>query len=326
MHIFKALLLAASLTFIGQASNAETDINSVPTIVNLNKDIIVEGNIVYLSDIFSGLTHEHQKPIARSPELGRDVELSARWLWALARQNEVAWQPSSHLDTTSVTRASQSIDATDIRNTVEGALLERGLTDNKKIEFDRKDRDLKIPAEIAPTLRVENVSYRPGRNRFTAQVVIPASGKPYIKKTISGYLIEMVNVPVLKSRLSKGDLITEQDIHWITVKESKLAKNAITELDDLIGMTPKHSIKDKTIVRTSDLETPKAVNKNGLVTMLLHSGSLVLRTQGRALESGALGEVIRIVNTQSNTIVNGTVTGAGLATVALINKTITGVN
>lgn len=324
MQIVKTLLLAASFTLASQIGSAATEVASIPTIVNLNKDIIIEGDIVYLNDIFSGLNEEQQRPIARSPELGRDVELSARWLWALAQKNDVDWQPSSHLDTASVSRAGQILDASDIRNSIESALLERGLTDGKKIEFDRKDRDLNIPAEIDATIRIENVSYRPGRKRFTAQIVIPATGRPYINKAISGYLIEMVNVPVLKNRLSKGDVIKSQDIHWITIEESKLNKNAITDLDDLIGMTPKHSIKDKVIIRTNDLDTPKAVNKNGLVTMLLHSGTLVLRAQGRALENGAMGEVIRIVNTQSNTEVNGTVTGAGLVTVSLINKTITG--
>ncbi|WP_419902498.1 flagellar basal body P-ring formation chaperone FlgA [Kiloniella sp.] len=324
MHILKSLLLVASLSIIGQASHAETEVASIPSIVNLNKDIVIKGDIVYLSDIFNGINNEQQKPIARSPELGRNVELSARWLWALARQYEVNWQPSSHLDTAFVSRASQIISATDLRNSIESALLERGLTDGKKIEFDRKDRDLKIPAEIDATMRVENVSYRPGRKRFTAQIVIPATGKPYMNKAISGNLIAMVNVPVLNRRLSKGDVISNRDIHWITLEESKLNKNAITDLEELIGMTPKHSIKDKAIIRTSDLDTPKAVTKNGLVTMLLHSGTLILRAQGRALENGAMGEVIRLVNTQSNTVVNGTVTGAGLVKVSLISKTING--
>lgn len=324
MKIVKTLLLAASLTFTSQLSFATTEVASVPTIVNLNRDIIIRGDIVYLNDIFSGLNEEQRKPIARSPALGQDVELSARWLWALAQQNEVNWQPSSHLDTASVTRESQLIDATTIRNSVESALLERDLTDGKKIVFDRKDRDLHIPAEVEATIRIENVSYRPGRKRFTAQIVIPATGKPYINKAISGNLIEMVNVPVLRNRLSKGEIIRSQDIHWITIEESKLNKNAITDINDLIGMTPKHSIKDKIIIRTSDLDTPKAVNKNGLVTMLLNSGPLILRTQGRALESGTMGQVIRLMNTQSNTIVNGTVTGAGLVTVSLISQTITG--
>ncbi|WP_417454242.1 flagellar basal body P-ring formation chaperone FlgA [Kiloniella sp.] len=331
MHLFKKLLFATGLSLTAQigfvgASFAEVNVNSVPSIINLNKDIVIEGDIVYLDDIFSGTDTENRTAIARSPALGKDVELSARWLWALAQKNELDWQPSTHLDTAMVTRASQIINATDIRDSVETALLERGLVDNKKIEFDRKDRDLKIPAEIEPTLRVENISYRPGRNRFTAQIVIPAEGRPIINKTLSGYLIEMVNVPVLKRRLSKGDVIQAQDIQWIAIKESKLSKNAITDIDNLIGMTPKQTLKDQAIIRTNDIDTPKAVAKNGLVTMLLQSGSLNLRTQGRALENGAIGEVIRLLNTQSNTIVHGTVTGAGLVTVSLVNKTIVGTN
>ncbi|WP_197464661.1 hypothetical protein, partial [Marinomonas aquimarina] len=73
------------------ASFAEVNLNSVPSIINLNKDIVIEGDIVYLDDIFSGINTEDRTAIARSPALRKDVELSARWLWARAQKNELYW-------------------------------------------------------------------------------------------------------------------------------------------------------------------------------------------------------------------------------------------
>ncbi|WP_020594226.1 flagellar basal body P-ring formation chaperone FlgA [Kiloniella laminariae] len=324
MRLLKVFFFTTSLAFLGQAVQAETAPDAFSGVVNLNRDIVVEGDIVYLSDIFSGLKEEQNTAIAHAPELGKNVDLDARWLWALAQKHDVNWQPNSRFDTTSVSRAGQKIDADQIKNSVEVALLEQGLADGHQIEFDLKDRALEIPAEVEPSLRVESINYREGQSRFSAQIVIPAEGRPVITKVVSGYLIKVVNVPVLNRRLSKGDIIRDHDINWITLKSTKLSKNAITDLESLIGMTPKHSIKPESVIRTNDLDTPKAVNKNSLVTIQLNSGPLVLRTQGRALDSGAMGDVIRILNTQSNTIVNGTVTGEGLATVQLISSTIVG--
>jgi flagella basal body P-ring formation protein FlgA len=43
---------------------------------------------------------------------------------------------------------------------------------------------------------------------------------------------------------------------------------------------------------------------------------MTLTTQGRSIEQGAVGDVVRVTNTHSNLIVVGKVTGANLVTVA----------
>jgi flagella basal body P-ring formation protein FlgA len=50
--------------------------------------------------------------------------------------------------------------------------------------------------------------------------------------------------------------------------------------------------------------------------MILESPGLLLTAKGQALEDGAKGETIRIMNTQSNRTIEAVVTAAGTARVS----------
>ncbi len=46
-----------------------------------------------------------------------------------------------------------------------------------------------------------------------------------------------------------------------------------------------------------------------MVTMTLETGQMQLTAQGRALDNGAAGDVVRIMNTSSNQVIEGVVQG-----------------
>ncbi|RMD62393.1 MAG: flagella basal body P-ring formation protein FlgA, partial [Alphaproteobacteria bacterium] len=65
-------------------------------------------------------------------------------------------------------------------------------------------------------------------------------------------------------------------------------------------------------VLASDLREPVVVAKNSLVTIRLETPRMVLSAQGRAIEAGGSGDVIRVMNTASNKIIHARVVNAGL--------------
>ncbi len=50
--------------------------------------------------------------------------------------------------------------------------------------------------------------------------------------------------------------------------------------------------------------------RRGLVTILYRHPRMTLTAKGRAMEDGSDGEVIRIANTKSNTVIEAVVVGA----------------
>jgi flagella basal body P-ring formation protein FlgA len=62
-------------------------------------------------------------------------------------------------------------------------------------------------------------------------------------------------------------------------------------------------------VAVADIEAPALVKKGDLVTVVLKSGMLNLTVQGRAMQGGAEGDSVHVINTASNRLMEGVVTG-----------------
>ncbi|MBO6634695.1 MAG: flagella basal body P-ring formation protein FlgA, partial [Parvibaculum sp.] len=54
------------------------------------------------------------------------------------------------------------------------------------------------------------------------------------------------------------------------------------------------------------------VEKGAQVDMLLTSGALTLIARGRALESGAVGDVVNVLNIRSNRTIQGVIEGPNM--------------
>jgi flagellar basal body P-ring formation protein FlgA len=85
-------------------------------------------------------------------------------------------------------------------------------------------------------------------------------------------------------------------------------------LDDpalALGLEARVTIYAGRPIRSQDLGAPALVDRNQLVSLIYLSGSLAISIEGRALERGAEGDVVRAMNLGSRTTVNGRVGADG---------------
>ncbi|MCU0826858.1 MAG: flagellar basal body P-ring formation protein FlgA [Tabrizicola sp.] len=80
---------------------------------------------------------------------------------------------------------------------------------------------------------------------------------------------------------------------------------AATDLGQVLGLETRIAIYAGKPVQLSDLGPPTLIDRNQIVPLIYLSGSLAIATEGRALDRGAEGEVIRIMNLGSRTTVSG---------------------
>lgn len=90
----------------------------------------------------------------------------------------------------------------------------------------------------------------------------------------------------------------------------------ISDFDDAIGQEAKLTIYPGGAVLAANLRPPALVDRNDLVEMTFNRGPLSIRAEGRALDRGALGERVRVMNLSSRAIVTGVVAAAGAVSVA----------
>ena len=292
--------------------------------IGLNKDILIEGPVVQLQDIFFGLDPAGRAagtPVAKAPAAGQSVELDARWLAALARAYGIDWQPRSALDTARVSRSSRAIEAPRLKAAILEALNERGLKGRVRVALDQAEPRLLLPRETDDSLAVKAFTYDDRSGRFFAQIVVPAEGTPVERLKLTGIARVTTEVPTLRRRIKFGEVIEASDIEWIEIDEEEVGRNTVLAPENLIGMTPRRAIAPNRPVRAGDLRLPVLVAKSSLVTIELVAPGMRLSVRGRAMEDGAKGEAIRVMNTQSKKVVTATVRDRGSVTVSLVQQT-----
>ncbi len=171
-----------------------------------------------------------------------------------------------------------------------------------EIAFHGRDNGFMLPQDAA--WRLEQFSYDGRSGRFNAQVA--ANGlREEIR--LSGRATSVEALPVLRNRVAPGDTITANDVEWRQMPAGRYGSDYIERVEDVIGQTPRRSLGMGQPIRSADLSRPEAVNKNALVTMIATVPGLTITTSGRAIEGGAIGDVIQVTNLQSKKIVQATI-------------------
>jgi flagella basal body P-ring formation protein FlgA len=244
------------------------------------------------------------------------VRLPADWLGRVARAYDVDWRPVSRLQEAQLRRAAQRIDARRIASAIQARLAARGADGELSVQLDNAGLALTLPTGVAADLEVTALRFDPDSGRFTANVMAPSAQRPLASVTVSGEAMRMLEVPVLNRRVGRGETIAQADVAWKTVAADRLKRNHLMDDARLVGQTARRGLQPDQPVRDTDVRAPVLVGKNSLVTLELTTERMRLTAQGRALQDGAQGEVIRVVNTKSNTTVTGVVVADGTVSVA----------
>jgi flagella basal body P-ring formation protein FlgA len=295
------LLLALLPAAFGAPGGAEA--------ASLRQEARIEGPQVRLGDVFEGLPpRQAAVAIARAPELGREVTLDASWASRVARAYGVDYRPDSRYEQIVLIRSGHHIPAAEVEAEIAKLLRDRLPRGRVETEFDAP-ADLHVPVEMAPTVSVADFRFEAGSGRFTATVVAPADGEPFVRRTVTGRAEAMVEIPVLGGRVRPGTVIAADDVAWIEMASDRVPQDVAAGEDELVGMSPRRVLTPNNPVRLSDLQPPMVVGRGARVSMRVRYGALTVTATGRALEDGAMGEVIRVVNVDSSRTVEAVVTG-----------------
>jgi flagella basal body P-ring formation protein FlgA len=312
--VLAGVMIALSLVPAAMAADASTPIV-------LRSEVTVDGAVVRLGDLFEGPIESSFTPVAKAPAPGQTITLDGRWLSAAARAFKLAWKPGSRFDQVVVTRASRRIGAEEVKNAVAAALADASSIDDissVEFQFDAMPLELEVGTDVEATLATQDLVLDERTGRFSATVVAPARGAAAAKTLVTGQLIELTDVPVLTVRRLPGEVIMAEDLQWAPVRTDRVDANAVLDIAQIVGKTPRRPLRAGEPLRANDLDRALTIRKGSLVTITLQSPQMTLSVLGRALEDGAQGQPIQVVNTKSNRIVQGTVQDAGTVVVVAL--------
>ena len=313
--VFIGLGLAALGGLAPQAVAGE-----VPIVGLKNTLVTVEGDLVRLGDLFTGVEDQADVAVARAPSPGKVVEVDAYWLAAVAQQHALPWRPRSRLDRLVIERASREIGPEAIAEALRRALAGEGVQGDVDLQLDNPSLRLVLPVNAPSDFQVEILSYDAANGRLQARVRAPAEGPVLAQASVTGRAVPMVSVPVLSQAMTAGSIIEKRDLVWRRMPEARLGQQVVLDATQLLGMTPRRGLRAERAIKASDLRAPVVITKNSPVTIVLQTEKMRLSAQGRALEDGAMGTLIRVMNTQSNQTIHAQVEGPGQVSVGLLNR------
>ncbi|MGK2739289.1 flagellar basal body P-ring formation chaperone FlgA [Tepidicaulis sp. LMO-SS28] len=285
----------------------------------LKGDVAVSGPVVTLGDLFDGAGEAADVVVQNSPAPGLTDAISLSRLSSIARRNGMDWRNRSGDTKISVQRTGIPVDREELRAVLAESLAPRfsSLTGDAvlEIEFAPGSARVLVAEDEMPSVSVDRFSVDAASGRFVAMVRAPAHDANAPLRRLIGRAYAALDVPVLSGQKTSGDVIRASDLDWKRMPVIRLGQNMITDAGRLVGKTPRNSLRPGRPVRMSDIEEPVLVPKNALVTVSFKTGKMTLTTRGTAMQSGAMGEVIGVLNGRSRRIVQATVTGPGHAEV-----------
>lgn len=279
------------------------------TAANLKPVSIISDDMLRLGDIFDGITHNADYVVGPAPQPGQDMVLNARTLYRIAVALDLPWRPSSSSDQIVIRREATIVPYSTIEKTLRDNLNEKGVKGNFNVALNSGKPTMVIPNELPANVEISSMNFDTQKDYFQASLVSPSLANPVKKILVSGFVERMASVPVLRNNLQNGDIIGASDIEMIDVPQKTLQHNVIMDKEDLIGMTPRRFAPAGKLILAGVLQRPLLVERGDKVTIAFEHGPLMLTAKGKAMQSGAKGDMVRIKNINSSRAVDAVVTG-----------------
>jgi flagellar basal body P-ring formation protein FlgA len=310
---FAALLVAAAPA---AAQVVAALPSSTPT---LKRAATVTTDIVRIGDLIDNAGAAADTPIFRSPDVGTTGSVPVVKVLDAIRMHHLYLVDTGSLSEVEVTRTGRSIDASEIEARIAGTFAGRyGLGEAKDltVTLDRPAQPITVEASASGDLAVRNAMIDPRTGRFDITFDLP--GGPAMRRSplrFAGTVVETAPTAVLTRALARGETIKASDLAIERRPKAEIPAEAIRSPDEAVGFATRQALRTGQPLRRADLGRPELVHRDDNVTLVFEVPGILLTTRGKALEAGAEGDVISVLNPQSKRTVQGIVSGSGRVTV-----------
>ena len=277
--------------------------------MRINHHVQIVDKKLRLGDIFPE-TANQQAIIGDAPAPGRSVMMKRNILVSLAKKYDVNWYPNPELTAIKIERLGRELDQTPIIK-----LIEKKIHQSSDVAFDNMKIDLKLnynnptlPLHGTANYQVEQFHYSQSTGNFSGIVKISLARDYQIRTNFSGRAILQRAVPTLIEAIRKDQIIRPHHLQIIYKPLTEIGKNTLTDKEQIINMQATQNLRAEQLVYLRNIRAPILVKKRKPVTMIYENHALKIKTQGIAMEDGAMGDVVRAKNSTSQIIVEGIVT------------------
>lgn len=135
----------------------------------------------------------------------------------------------------------------------------------------------------------------------------------YVPVTIKNFR----EVAVLRQGVTRNTLLTHDDIVFEKMNINRLTAGYFDSIESIQGKILTQNLSKGAVLTKHHLKAPMAINRGQLVTLIAKNSVVEVRTEGKALSKGAIGERIKVKNMKTQRIVEGVIIDKHLINVNL---------
>lgn len=307
-------LLAATL-----ASLVSISVVRAESIAVLKPIVIVASEIVTLGDLFHDAGLHSETAVFRSPDLGESGMVDAHAVTLAAARVGLTDVDIVGIQEVEVRREARMITSKDISVVLQQEIARRlNITNWEDIAMRFSDAIWSIPADALSPEPVSIVSLslstpltsQGGLSRFEVLLSID-QGNRQQKHRLRGTALPMSEVTVLTRPIARGEVIRRGDLEVQRVPQSRAERMEPAFPDVLIGFEARRAMRPGVPISANDVQPPTLIARNDRVVIELRTGRLSISADGRAMEAGAEGDTISVINTHSKRVIDARVIGRG---------------
>jgi flagella basal body P-ring formation protein FlgA len=320
MNMMRPLLVATALFALAAPAALAQSGDDVIASPVLRARVTVTGDLVRVGDLIDNAGSAAQVAVYRAPDLGTTGVLPTAQVLSVLRAHQVIGVEVRDVREVSVTRLARTVDSKDMGGAVARALEHKnGLGDaaNLSLTFDREVPDLRLDASYTGAMQATTARFdaRSGRFDVSFEIANENAAAP-TRLRLTGTAVETVEAAVLTRGVDRGDLLKSSDLVVERRPKLEVGGDAIPR-ERALGMQMRRPMRVGQPLKLADIVKPDLVQRDQAVTVIYQSAGLYLTTRGKALDGGAEGDVVNVLNLQSKRTVTGVVSGRGQVTIEI---------
>ncbi len=125
-------------------------------------------------------------------------------------------------------------------------------------------------------------------------------------------IVQAQDTAVVPTRvIYPGETVSADQLNVVTVTNPNLSGGYARTKEEIVGMVTKRTLLPGRTIPTSGLREAFAVKRGGSVRLTFAIGSMLISASGTPLTDASVGELIKVRNLDSGSIVSGTVMADG---------------
>ena len=280
----------------------------------LRAEATITGDIVRIGDLVDHAGIVANVPIFRAPDLGATGTVPAETVVEAVRAHALVGLDTNGLSEVIVTRASRAIPAKQVEETVAAALAKQyslGEPKNLAISLEREMRAIQVEPNAQGEPRVARVTYDTRSGHFDATIEIPTGAVNRGLLRLSGRAVPAIDVVTVLRPIERGAILKDGDVAIERRARADVGRDLIGDITQAIGLAARGALQPGRPLRSAELMKPEIVSRNETVTLVFEIPGILLTVRGKALDAGAEGDVVNVLNEQSKRTVQGVVVGPG---------------